>query len=564
MGRKVFISALGASFYHECVYGVGDFESAPTRFVQEAMLEYMGVKGWTAQDQAIFLLTEKVRTDNWDKNITTRKKWDGGPEEPYIRLERVLENMQLPCPIKDLEIPDGRNEAEIWDIFARVYAVLEEGDELYFDITHGFRYLPMLVLVLGNYARFLKGVVVRAVGYGNFEMKDEKTGIVPLVDLMPLIELQDWTYAAGQFLESGEVKALLEASKKEWNPRLRASQGRDGQAKELRHFSELLEEVVNQLRTVRGKSLIEAKELKALKQSIVQMEQTDVPAFNPIYERIRTSFDDFVEEGGSRNGWAAAKWCYEHGLYQQAATFLQESLITRVCEQQGWDTNNQDKRDLVTAASKLRRECKTEEIPAAPNEEEVERYALAAALDTAWADSMFQLSNLRNDFNHAAMRDNPARPIRLIEKVKQYLHDFATSFSAEAPISLPFPSEDAPLFLNISNHPYSTWSEEQLAVARNYGDLEEWPFPAIDADSSEKEVDALAKEHEMRIVALATRHKLTVHVMGELSFSFALVQRLKQRGIRCVASCSNRDVEELEDGSRHSRFRFVRFREYKM
>lgn len=52
-------------------------------------------------------------------------------------------------------IPEGRNEQEMWEIFQKVYGQMHEGDELYIDLTHAFRYLPMLVLVLSNYAKLI-------------------------------------------------------------------------------------------------------------------------------------------------------------------------------------------------------------------------------------------------------------------------------------------------------------------------------------------------------------------------------------------------------------------------
>lgn len=50
--------------------------------------------------------------------------------------------------------------------------------------------------------------------------------------------------------------------------------------------------------------------------------------------------------------------------------------------------------------------------------------------------------------------------------------------------------------------------------------------------------------------------------MGEMTFTYALVKRLKEAGIRCVASTTKRICTENADGSRTSQFNFVRFRDY--
>ena len=56
---------------------------------------------------------------------------------------------------------------------------------------------------------------------------------------------------------------------------------------------------------------------------------------------------------------------------------------------------------------------------------------------------------------------------------------------------------------------------------------------------------------------------VTIHIMGELTFTFALLKRLQERGIRCVASTSKRIVKEEVPGRKEEViFEFDRFREY--
>jgi hypothetical protein len=49
--------------------------------------------------------------------------------------------------------------------------------------------------------------------------------------------------------------------------------------------------------------------------------------------------------------------------------------------------------------------------------------------------------------------------------------------------------------------------------------------------------------------------------MGEMTFTFTLVKKLKQAGIPCLASTMERLVKE-EDGKKIVEFKFVQFREY--
>ena len=186
MERKVFISVLGTGFYEPCKYTKGSFNSSETRFIQQATLEYLKVNNdWTTKDsdgdvvdRVIILLTNGAKETNWSKDITKRLNYKTKSEEVYLGLEQVLQNMNLPCPIETITIPDGKDEDEMWAIFNAVYETLQPNDELYFDLTHSYRYLPMLVLVLGNYAKFLKGVKVKHISYGNYEaLTDHASGL---------------------------------------------------------------------------------------------------------------------------------------------------------------------------------------------------------------------------------------------------------------------------------------------------------------------------------------------------------------------------------------------------
>src|SRR5574344_46725 len=119
MGRKVFISVLGTGFYGECRYvdKTIPFKSSETRFVQQASLEYIHAKDWTSGDTALIILTEKARTDNWDRQIKMRKNLITAKEEPYSGLQAIIEKMNLPFKTQDISIPDGKDESEMWKIF---------------------------------------------------------------------------------------------------------------------------------------------------------------------------------------------------------------------------------------------------------------------------------------------------------------------------------------------------------------------------------------------------------------------------------------------------------------
>ena len=119
------------------------------------------------------------------------------------------------------------------------------------------------------------------------------------------------------------------------------------------------------------------------------------------------------------------------------------------------------------------------------------------------------------------------------------------------------------IFVNHTNHPSARWSAEQISAAQVYGEILDMPFPAVDAAATAEEVRAQVEENFEKI--LETKPAVVL-CQGEFNYTFAMIERLKNFGVKVVAATSERvAVEEiLPDGSTRqvSTFRFVQFREY--
>lgn len=116
------------------------------------------------------------------------------------------------------------------------------------------------------------------------------------------------------------------------------------------------------------------------------------------------------------------------------------------------------------------------------------------------------------------------------------------------------------MFINLTNHPSENWSQEQIKAACQYGDIVDLHFPIIEPFSTKKEIDELADTTVEGIMTLDNNP--VVHVMGEMTFTYAVVSRLKSLGVICVASTTERLVKMMSDGKKISDFKFVQFREY--
>lgn len=576
MARKVFISVLGAGYYGKCVYGKADkdFRSTETRFVQQATLEYLGVKEWSEDDVVYILTTEKAKKDNWNESITTRYNNFTKQEEEYIGLEKVLKNMQLPVRVKTVDIPNGANEEEIWQIFEKLVSdkedqrIICEGDELYFDLTHGFRYLPMLVLVLGNYAKFMKRVKKRSITYGNYEMKDAD-GVAPIIDLLPLAALQDWTYAIADYLNNGYVDEMEQLAKGSLIPILsnRSNVTDETLKSDAKNMSELvgsIKKVAYERQTCRGISVIESEGVKQLKKNIEKTNKVVVKAFRPLVEKIGESLSTFDTEPNVMNMFSAAKWCYDNHQYQSATTFLEEGVITYFCVRHDLEYLNEDMRGMVTYAFTIKKFSIKDDNWNVPFEKKLALYRLLRdpLLEDMKLVNIFQdfFSSVRNDYNHCGIRSKcqPLQPAKLIKKIGEYIE----AITKELGNAIPLENKKEKLMVNLSNHPLETWSEEQKAAATEYGKAIDMEFPAIEPNANQVEIEDVVNRYMEQIKLQMDYYDMTIHLMGEMTFTYRMVSQLKELGVKCIASTTKRNSFVDSDGKKISEFKFVQFREY--
>lgn len=578
MPRKVFISILGTGFYEECAYTKEKeeehkpFTSTPTRFIQQASLELVGANGWTEEDRVIIFLTKKARELNWNKTITERKRYGKDTPEPYKGLETVLQEMGLKATIEDKDIRDGMNKEEIWEVFQTIYDTLEEGDEVYMDLTHSFRFLPMLLLVLGNYAKFLKGITIKNIVYGNYEARNAQDE-APIISLLPLASLQDWTFAAANYLQNGRATQLEELANEELRPMLQNTKDINLDARTLNKYVKTLSTFTKDLLNCRAQAIRSGEAINAIRTEAKRIEKVIITPMAPVLDKINHSLEIFLPNEHVFNGFYAAQWCFNNQLYQQAITILQENIVTYICLQKKLDISNVSQREMVNKAFNIYLNHTKEEQwkLASKNEEQrlSEKQTIRELLEypvlKELSSTFLVTTNTRNDYNHAGENPNPTKAQKLIDSIECRLKKVFEYFGLPQAPSEKLRTQPQPqsaLFINLSNHPSSTWQPAQLEAAKQYGEIIDIDFPAVDALCESELVDHLANQYAQDIINRGAPTCITAHVMGEMTLTFRIVELLKAQGIRCVASTTERIVTDLTDNRKETQFSFVQFREY--
>ncbi|MEL5720915.1 MAG: TIGR02221 family CRISPR-associated protein [Treponemataceae bacterium] len=394
---KKFISFLGTGKYTECQYSLNGEVSDEVKFVQEALLK-LTCKDFSDGDSIHFILTEGAREKHWENTENNGDK--------IVGLKTIVENFCDSLPSKpkvnEVGIPDGKSEKELWEIFEKINEIFDEGDEVIFDITHGFRSLPMLCFAVLNYAVNLKNIKIKAIYYGAFEAKNDKN-IAPIFNLKQFAELMQWSSAVDAFINYGYADKLDDLV-------------RNSSHRGARSVSVKLKDAMNVLNTVRGGEITQGKIFKSCVNDIEKVKHIEGlsahPAFEPLFERIKEKLSVF-DYNNPYNFMYAAKLNLEYGREQQAVTLLQEGIITVILYQLGESYDDRETREKAGRQIQAKGRNKDFDEDPIPSMEDNKFFQKVAKL-------YVDLSELRNNINHAGYTKDATKATTIIENTQKY------------------------------------------------------------------------------------------------------------------------------------------------
>lgn len=121
----------------------------------------------------------------------------------YELLKQELEeNFAGRYTIENIEAPVEINAEGQIALFKKIYRTFEVDDEVYFDITFGYKLIPMTILAACNYAKkFIDGMRVRKLMYAvyDFTKKDDPAFVHKILDVTSLFYLNDFIDKLAQF-----------------------------------------------------------------------------------------------------------------------------------------------------------------------------------------------------------------------------------------------------------------------------------------------------------------------------------------------------------------------------
>jgi CRISPR-associated protein Csx16 len=469
--------------------------------------------------------------------------------------EAIIEELRsgnLPAP--DFHsIDKGESEAELWQQFEVVKGLLRPpaGIEIVLDVTHAFRSQPFFAAAVTAFVRAVdREPAPLKIFYAAFEARAEDT--TPVWELTPFIELVDWSRSMMMFLRTGQSAEVAEPT-----IRLGRELGRrwfetkEGTQPRLEKLGKVLREFGGNLQTVRTGDLLlpgaagSAASLAAALEE-ARASAAAIPPLADVLDRVQREMtepllgasDHLADDAGHCALAGLARLYLGMGRWAEAAAVVREGWITR----------------YATPAAALGGRNQ-----ARPSVDESARRDAEDRWNNEARDIATEIAQVRNDIEHAGFKNQPGAADTLQKRLEKLVDDFAALSPAAEPVKA---TGRTPVFVNLSSHPSHDWNEAQTAAALKFApEIKDLPFPSAPPEAGIAEIAASVD----RVVARLTRDfpgATHAMVQGEFTLAHALVRRLQQMGIVCLAATTRREVVEQSGDTKTTRFNFVRFREY--
>jgi len=395
MARK-FISILGAGRYTKVNYYYKTQDNnRTTKYIQHAIIDLFCRK-WDNNDQIIIFTTRKSEKMHWNK------------------LNSIITDLDLSCKHKNIKIPDGqKGEKDIWRIFDLFADSIQSDDEIIFDITHAYRFIPMLGITALNYLKSIKNIQILNILYGAIEplgdirkIKDIplKMRKAPIYDLTPLDSINEWANAVTVFQQTGNINFLKNKIEKNINPVLKETKGKDKQAQRINIIDNYLNSISKNISTVRGNAIYNNKGFNKFLKNFETLKSNEIK-FKPIKHLMNIVIDKFTKFTTKTisNLIYAVKICLQNNMYQQAITLCHESLICIVCNEANINWHIQKNREIVSKAFKIKSlslDNREDKWKIDRTDYDVLKHILQLKILNKTYKNFEKLRSIRNDINH--------------------------------------------------------------------------------------------------------------------------------------------------------------------
>ena len=116
--------------------------------------------------------------------------------------------------IEDASITTNQNTEQQWEWFDSLQKLINDGDEVIFDFTHGFRSVPIIFSTAISFLKKVKRFTLLHAHYGYMtERGDSKQGIVgegEIIDMAKFYRINEWADGVARLVDMADASKLAE------------------------------------------------------------------------------------------------------------------------------------------------------------------------------------------------------------------------------------------------------------------------------------------------------------------------------------------------------------------
>jgi CRISPR-associated Csx2 family protein len=346
----------------------------------------------------LFSDTDSAFGDEYHEKLCNDKKSTGIKQSDLKKLEQVIDAKLGHQGSKCFNIEYDKNDSqEVWSNFYKLLEIknfLQDGDEIYLDITHGFRYMSVMNVLLVQFMLLSENpnIILKAVYYGMLSK-----GLSEIIDFKIFFDLLEWAHSIREFKKYTNATGLLEVLSK--------SNADNG-----------LQKVFSQLN-----ANLQLANLASLWQFFKNAQKKIEKVSSSNNKVLQLVSDDLLELVNRLNKdklslfqYEISKWFYENGQYALSYLALHEAIISKACEDKFPDENIED--------PDLRQEVKIRNIDAPYDKMFLEKINSQNPNFNSISSIRNSIAHQRNDRKDMAKQD--------IERLKYYLKEFESYFAS--------------------------------------------------------------------------------------------------------------------------------------
>lgn len=340
-------------------------------------------------------------------------------------IQEELENKKLPPNFNIIDIPDGKSEEEIWQIFTNVVEnILKTPPHtLSVDITHGFRSIPFILSLICVYLQKVKNIHIDNIYYGAFDARTTQTPHTnpkesppestdtPVFQLKEAFGLIEWSYGIQTFQKFGLCQILTEKLSQILQPPSNISQKDKEKLGKMKSKLQKLKKSLQGLEQAIDLALVFETEEQAnsfcqilencsqeLQQWAKPLQYVQKEMLEQIQELTSSSSNSKIDETYLKQHTKLVQWYEKKGRYAKAISLAREIFLNYALYYQGY----QDKNDWKDYKEKR---IKTENLF---NQKNILKNSKISKRKKEILDCWQKLGYMRNQINHHGFNKNNA------------------------------------------------------------------------------------------------------------------------------------------------------------